>query len=174
MYNVLGCSALGLCESWKPLDESQWLAEVNKQLIKVRLETVEDYQVLKEAIQLRRYKKRPIAGRLVTKNFKTDSFELKPYDRLHFGGPIQALDDFDHLAAFPCTVYFFRVLHHELNFICPFWDVVGLQEGIVGLGISHLCFDVLHTLDLGVVQHFVGTVMMRLIDDAADVLATVS
>ena len=42
----------------------------------------------------------------------------------------------------------------------------------MGLGISHLCFDVLHTLDLGVVQHLVGTIMMRLIEDAADVLAT--
>ena len=103
---------------------------------------------------------------------KTVAYELKLYDRLHFGGPIQYMADFSALSSFPCTVYFFRVLQHQLNFINPLWGVSGVQEGVLGLNITHMCFDVLHCLDLGVVQHLAGTILARLLGDPADVLKT--
>ena len=45
----------------------------------------------------------------------------------------------------------------NLRRLSPLWN-------ITGFGIHHLAIDVLHTLDLGVLQRFIGTVLWRFLD----------
>ena len=114
--------------------------------------------------------KRPFAGRLVSASHP--EYGLKLHDRLHPGGSVESLADYDEITVLPAKIYFWRYLGSHLTGVCPLIECPGLWPGIIGVTIASIQIDVLHTMDLGVTQKIIGFVLMLLISSPLDLFGT--
>ena len=168
MYNFDNVSLAGL--GWTDFDAAAWRAEVQGQLKKCVLTSDADLRLLLDGVQMKFCVKKPFPGRVVTQDFVFRGTEINNLDKLQVGGSVSDLGGLDKITNFPAEVYFFRRLGSHCNKVTPFWELPGFQGGILGLSIEHIEFDVLHTLDLGVVQSYIGLVVQSIVDDARDLL----
>ena len=67
---------------------------------------------------------------------------------------------------------FLRTENSHLNNLCPFWSLPGIQVGILGVTPANIALDTLHTVDLGVTQHYIGHTLNLIMLCDADVLRT--
>jgi hypothetical protein len=119
-------------------------------------------------VRLQYHAKKPFGGRLVQN--VCPEYNLKLHDRLHTGGSLLKLADYDTLDSFPAKLFFYRSMGSHLNGVCPLTHYAGLETGIFGLTLESIEFDVLHTIDMGVTQKLVGFILMLILD--SDVFRT--
>ena len=60
----------------------------------------------------------------------------------------------------------------RLNYPCPLFEYSPYSDGIMGLSLNSIQWDVLHVIDLGVTQRLAGTVLQGIIWHPEDLLAT--
>ena len=60
----------------------------------------------------------------------------------------------------------------RLNYPCPLFEYSPYSDGIMGLSLNSIQWDVLHVIDLGVTQRLAGTVLQSIIWHPEDLLAT--
>ena len=170
LFDFSECHFGSLLASWVEFSSDKWHEEIDAHLIKVTLNTAAMYEQLKTAICLMYFDKRPFPGRLVTK--RSDRFGFEIHDRLHPSGAVDELSSFDEIRHFPADVFFYRSKGSHINFVTPLITHDSLHVGITGLGMEHMCYDTLHTMDLGVTQIIAGFALHYLVGDAADVFNT--
>ena len=71
----------------------------------------------------------------------------------------------------PFGLVLFRVGDSKLNFVCPLVPSP-IFVGVLGVSVQTINFDVMHTVDLGVLQHYIALALMSVLEDPADLLQT--
>lgn len=136
----------------------------------MELPTRASYEAFLSSVKLEFCQKKPLPGLVLLS--KCDAYQLEPLDRVHHGGSIQTLGDVFRLTTFPAKIFFIRTKGAKMNSICPLFAFPGLWTGVLGFTVSNIQFDMLHTCDLGVCAHLVGTILAAIIDDSGDLLQT--
>lgn len=106
MFSFGGCSFAGLNPEWGDYDPAGWATEARSRLLKVVVSNNAEYCSLSQGLKLQYHQKKPYPGRLVSKRFIFKGVEFVPGDKLHHGGCIHKLSDFDNLNTFPCDLFF--------------------------------------------------------------------
>ena len=148
LHNYDACSIAFHNPAWGNFDDEDWQTEILGHLRKIVLHSADEYKTFKDEVSLAYFHKKPFASRLVTLNGP----RLNLHDKFLVGGSLGTIAEFDTLSSWPATLLIYRTKTSRLNFPCPFWEIPGVQPGVFGPNASHLSFDVLHTLDLGVTQ----------------------
>jgi hypothetical protein len=105
MHSYNGISLGMLPPEWEGAFSSQkWKEDVRANLIKVVLNTREEYDDFKTKVTMKYIHKQTPSGRLVQN--ACGEFGLRRLDKLHPGGSITYLSDFDRLSKFPATLFF--------------------------------------------------------------------
>ena len=105
MHSYNGISLGRLPPEWEGAFTSQkWKEDVRANLIKVVLNTQEEYEDFKTKVKMKYIHKQTPSGRLVQNS--CGEFGLHRLDKLHPGGSITYLSDFDRLSKFPATLFF--------------------------------------------------------------------
>ena len=119
---------------------------------------------------MKQHAKDPFPGVLVQR--ASPRFGLLRHDKLHLGGSLSKFVDFAQLLIFPAVIFFFRATTSRLTGVCPLFSFSGLWDGVIGLSLDSIEFDVLHTIDLGVTQRVIGAILMMILSSPLDFLGT--